>query len=136
MDNRLVSFLGQLWKLETLADGSVKIQFITQEVSGEEVADILHYRKKMVYVIVGEDMINEIPRQLGDKLKKDMAATGHGTPSVQMRKALYIAYKANDNLTKSMKFEEYYTMKMQEFVEHIYSKVDAQNEKKQDTKEA
>lgn len=83
----------------------------------------------MVYVLVGEDMINEIPRQLGEKIKKDMAATGHGTPSQQMRKALYIAWSSNEDLKRELTYEEYYVMKMEEFVTFIYSKIDAEKEK-------
>ncbi len=115
-------------KIETLVDGSIKIQFITQEMSGDEVAEVLQFRNRMVYVLVGEDTINEIPRQVGEKLKKQMAATGKGTPSENMRKALYLLWKSNTELNSSMKFEEYYDLKMEEFTTFIYKKLDEKKE--------
>lgn len=129
-ENRpIVSFCGQMGKVETLVDGSIKIQFITQEMDGDEIAEVLHYRNKMVYVLVGEDTINEIPRQVGERLKKQMAETGAGTPSENMRKALYLTRKANPSLNNSIKFPEYYDLKMEEFTAFIYKKLDEAKDK-------
>lgn len=128
-NNTIVTFLGQMGKIETLVDGSIKIQFLTQEMSGDEIAEVLQYRNKMVYVIVGEDTINEIPRQVGEKLKKQMAATGKGTPSENLRKALYLSWKANAEINGAMKFEEYYELKMEEWVAFIYNKLDESKNK-------
>lgn len=112
-------------KVETLVDGSIKIQFLTQEMQGDEIAQILHYRNKMVRVVVGEDMINEIPRQVGESLKKKMAETGKGSLSAKQRKALYLLYNSSDEIKHNMTFEEYYANRMMQNIESIYKKLDS-----------
>jgi hypothetical protein len=129
VENNIVNFLGQMGKVETLVDGSIKIQFTTQEMQGGEIADILAYRNKMVRVVVGEDKINEIPRLVGESLKKKMAETGKGSLSSKQRKALYLLYNANAELKHNMTFEEYYENRMISNIEAIYKKLDSNDGK-------
>src|SRR3990172_7788089 len=111
---------GVLEKLSTLADGSVKIHFNTQELDNSNAATLFQFRGKYVKFLISdtnisspeEILIDEVKIQDGRKLK---------TKSQRLRAVLFRYF---EQVKPDVEFEKFYEEKMESLIEHFKSKLE------------
>ena len=98
-------------RISTLKDRSMKITFVTQEVSKDAGAELLDLQSKLGWLIFSANDVNEI------ELPEDPAADFRGeekTPSQRLRNVIYRYW---EKLGKPGDFGDYYRAAINRFVE-------------------
>lgn len=104
-----------LTRISFLKDGGVSLGFSTNELSDEEKILLSKYYQKFGWLLFRENELTteDIPTEDADFEGK--------TPSKRLRAALFVYWKQKG---KQEDFEDFYRGKMNEFVEHIKTKLD------------
>lgn len=109
-----VQFPAQLTKMETRADGSIKVIIETQELSGDKAAMLFNYRNALGYVTFTPNAIDEV------EVPKEKVAHEGKSPSERMRGVLWHLW---DNGDKSLTFDQYYRNQMERIIETLKDKL-------------
>jgi len=104
-----------LTRISFLKDGGVSLGFSTNELSDEEKVLLSKYYQKFGWLLFRENELTaeDIPTEDADFEGK--------TPSKRLRAVLFVYWKQKG---KEGDFEDFYRVKMNEFIEHIKTKLD------------
>lgn len=97
-------------KATTMKDGSIKVQFETQEENPESIANLFSLRNKMGWLIFAPNEVEEVD------LPEDPASMGRNakTPSQRLRSVLFLNW---DRMGRKMEFGDYYKREMEKIIE-------------------
>lgn len=117
----MISFPAYVSKVMTMADSSVRIQFDTQELPPEKMAEVFASHKTMgiVAFIPAVDDLDDMDRRYLETL--DSKLKGDGSRSKQMRTELYKLWQRSD-LPLDVTFENFYDDRMELLINQIKNK--------------
>jgi hypothetical protein len=113
---KAVQFPAQLQNLTTKVDGSIKVTIETQELNGQDMADLFAYRNLLGYVTFtpNAESIVEVPKEnVGDMGK---------SPAQRLRGVLFVAWQQSDK--KFDTFQQYYDIQMERIINQIKDRLD------------
>lgn len=115
---KAVQFPAQLSKIETRVDGSIKLSIETQELIGQEMAELFSYRNQVGYVTFtpNPETTIEVPEINADT---DMGKS----PGERLRAVLYVMYEQSGK-KKFDTFSQFYTVKMEQIINQIKDKLE------------
>lgn len=103
-------------KVSTLVDGSVKAEFVTQELGDKDCAALMGLRKKVGWLIFAPQNTEiEIPRESPVEFKGDK------TPSQRLRGVLYRLWEQGK---QEMTSDEFYKVQMAKLIDHFKAKLE------------
>ena len=114
---KAVQFPSQLTKLETRVDGSIKVSIETQELSGQDMADLFAYRGQLGYTTFTpnpETKIDVPELQVEDNSK---------SPSQRLRNVLYVKWEQSGKKVDT--YSQYYDMQMERIINQIKDTLEA-----------
>lgn len=109
-----------IMKIQTLADQSLKLDVITQELSPESNAELFNYKGKLGWVLFKEKEIK--PEDLKDIPELEPEFKQEKTPSQRLRNVIYRFWEQQTD--KLISFNEYYKMQMEYLIEQYKSKLE------------
>lgn len=110
-----------LASFRSLKDKTIKIEFETNELTPEQLAEIGLNNQSFGYLAFKKDDFRSEQLKIIDELKADYEDKSK-TPSKRLRDVLFIAWKQHPE--SYAKFEDYYRFKMEKFINHVKSKLD------------
>lgn len=115
---KAIQFPAQLSKIETRVDGSIKLSIETQELIGQEMAELFSYRNLVGYVTFtpNAEVKVEVPEINADT---DMGKS----PSERLRAVLYVAYEQSGK-KKYDTFTQFYTVYMEKIINQVKDKLE------------
>jgi len=113
---KAVQFPSQLTKLETRVDGSIKVIIETQELSGNDMADLFAYRGQLGYTTFtpNAETIVDVPEEKVNDNSK--------SASQRLRNVLYIAWEKTGKKVDT--FTMYYDMQMERIINQIKDRLE------------
>ena len=120
----MINFLiieAELEKIGTLKDGSININFHTQELSPEKGGQLLAIRKKLVYLAIKTENFNEGEKLIISELEAEINEVGK-TPSKRLRNVLFRTWEQNPEGYKD--FNLFYIAKMESIINHLKGKLE------------
>ena len=109
-----------LASFRSLKDKTIKIEFETNELTPEQLAEIGLHSQAFGYLAFKKDEFKSEQIQLIDELKADYEDRTK-TPSKRLREVLFVAWKQSPEGYE--RFEDYYRYRMEVFIDHIKSKL-------------
>lgn len=110
-----------LSSFRSLKDKTIKIEFETNELTPEQLAEIGLHNQSFGYLAFKKDEFKSEQIQIIDELKADYEDKTK-PPSKRLRDVLFIAWKQHSEDYKE--FEDYYRYKMGKFINHVKSKLE------------
>jgi hypothetical protein len=114
---KAVQFPSQLTKLETRVDGSIKVILETQELNGQDMADLFAYRGQLGYTTFTPNPETAIV--VPDIRVEDNSKS----PAQRLRNVLYILWEQQGK-TKFDTFEMWYNVNMERIISQIKDRLD------------
>lgn len=111
--------VGTVETLGTRADGTIKINFGTQEMDADSAGKLFHFRGKYCKMLLSDTEITELEANLIDAEK--IEGTKKKTQSQRLRACLYRAWEQSG---LSIEFDDYYRTEMERFIETVKSKLE------------
>jgi hypothetical protein len=111
---------GQLEGYRSLKDKTLKITFETQEPTPEQLVSIAGLSQRFGFIAFKEDTFKEKEKEMLESLESTYKETGK-TKGQRLRGVLYRNFEL-DNLGYKV-FDDYYSRKMEEIIEHYKSKL-------------
>lgn len=99
-------------------DRSVTLKFETRELTAEEFQTIMAFQNTEGWLLFSQNQISI------EHVPKSEASLDLKSPSERMRSALYALYKQESQKMFVGTFESYYKGKMEQYIEHIISKLE------------
>lgn len=113
----MIKLTGYFTRFGSRADGSASLAFTTQELSGEEYANLKEHQNQFGHILFKENefTLNDIPKEeaVEDKGK---------TPSRRLRAVLYAL--AKDKKIPDEKFEDFYKRCVERFIQQVKDELD------------
>jgi hypothetical protein len=97
-------------KISTLADGSIKLEFVTPELPAEETAVLFSIRKSQGWLLFSENELNE------QDIPKEQAEVGEKSPSARLRAVMHVYWEQQG---RKGTFESFYRHNMERLIEQI-----------------
>lgn len=110
-----------LSSFRSLKDKTIKIEFETNELNPEQLAEIGLHNQSFGYLAFKKDEFRTEQIQVLDELKAGYEDKTK-TPSKRLRDVLFIAWKQQPE--GYHEYEDYYRYKMEKFINHVKSKLD------------
>lgn len=107
-------------KVETLADNSLKLSVVTQELAPESETEIFKYRNKLGWFVFKEETIKE--EDLKDLPEIEPEFKGQKSPSERLRNIIWVYWDSKTN--KSKPFETFRLEYMEKLIQSIKDKLD------------
>ena len=104
--------------VSTLSDGSFKISVGTPEMSDEEGAVLLSFRKKQGYMLFSETSVSEKDLEVPEV---ETEFPQDKSPSQRLRNALYVLWETKTD--KSKPFETLYREQMEKIINKVKDKL-------------
>lgn len=111
-----VQFSSQLTKLETRVDGSIKVSIETQELSGQDMADLFAYRGQLGYTTFTPNPETKID------VPESKVEDNSKSPSQRLRNCLYIMWEQSGK--KIDTFSQYYDIQMERIINQVKDKLE------------
>ena len=98
--------------VKTLADKSIKISVVTQELTGEQMAELFKLHDKYGYFLFSESAMTDT-----DVPEAPVEFKSDKSPSQRLRSVLFVYWEKNTS--KSKPFDEFYKAWMNKKIEEI-----------------
>jgi hypothetical protein len=115
----MILIAGQIEGLSTRKDKTIKINFGTQELTPNEVADLFKFNQSFCYVALKQEPFSKIETDSIESLKTEYEDIK--TPSQRLRAILYRNFEQESDGYKD--FNSYYIGKMESLCNHFKSKL-------------
>lgn len=115
---KAVQFPAQLQTLTTKVDGSIKISLETQELSGQDMAELFSYRNLLGYVTFTPNLESRID------VPETPVEDNSKSQGQRMRSVLYILWEQQGK-KKFDTFAQYYDVQMERMINQLKDKLDA-----------
>lgn len=113
--SKKVTAPAQVSKVSTLADGSVKLEVITQELPANEMATLFDLRKDMGWFLFASNPLVE------QDVPDEKAEVGQKTQSQRLRGALYVLWEQRN---KPGTFETFYRTNLENIINRVKEELD------------
>ena len=110
----------ELEKIGTLKDGTININFHTQELSPEDFGQLFSMRNKLVYLSIKPELFNEGEKLIISELEAEISEVGK-TPSQRLRSVLYLNWKQNNEGFKDANL--HYLHYIEKIIQHYKTKL-------------
>lgn len=103
-------------KIETLADGSIRLKVGTQELGAEDATELFEQRGKLGWMLFSPNTVSEaeVPEESAKEFKTDK------TPSQRLRAVLYAAWQQRK---PGGDWQDYYERQMGRIIEYVKDKL-------------
>lgn len=115
MAGRQVQFGAVVDSLATKKDGSIKVVIETQELHGNDIAELLEYRLKPVYVTLTESAVDEV------EVPDEPVEKGRKTQAQRLRGVIYRVWESKGSKEDP---EDFYRRTMEKLIEMYKEKLD------------
>lgn len=112
---------GQILKVETLADKSIKVTLVTQELSGDKAGQIIGIAHQHVYFAIKPEPFLKPDIAAVESLKVDMDDTKIKSPSRRLRDVLFVLHQQDNGGIED--FEVFYVTRMERLIKQIKDKL-------------
>ena len=111
-----VQFPAQLQTLTTKVDGSIKVVLETQELNGQDMADLFAYRNLLGYVTFtpNAETVIEVPKEVVGDMGK--------SPAQRLRSVLFLLWQQSDK--KFDTFQQFYDVNMERIINQLKDRLD------------
>ena len=106
---------GYFQRFGSRADGSASLSFVTNELNGDDFAELRKHQNEFGYIMFKANPFSE------SDIPKEVAENSSKTPSKRLRSVLWVWWEQQG---KQGSFEAFYTDKMEKAIENIKSKLD------------
>jgi hypothetical protein len=103
-------------RLQTMADGTLRLIVDCQEADSETDAALLSLRRELLWLLFVRQGATEEPEQPPAAPKKEK---GQKTPSQEMREAIWRQWKKRPHLAQAQEWEDYYRDYMSELIRQV-----------------
>jgi len=110
----------QLEKIGTLKDGTISVNFHTQELTPEDFGQLFSMRSKLVYLAIKPELFNDKEKSIIGELEAEISDIGK-TPSQRLRSVLYLNWKQNNEGFKDSNL--HYLHYIEKIIEHYKNKL-------------
>jgi hypothetical protein len=115
---KAVQFPAQLQTLTTKVDGSIKISLETQELSGQDMAELFSYRNLLGYVTFTPNLETKID------VPETPVEGNSKSPSQRLRGVMFVLWEQQGK-NKFDTFAQYYDVQMERMINQLKDKLDA-----------
>lgn len=113
--SKKVTAPAQVSKVSTLADGSVKLEVVTQELPANEMATLFDLRKDMGWFLFASNPLTE------QDVPEEKAEVGEKTPGQRLRAVLHVLWKQRGGHGTS---EAFYRTNMENIINQVKEQLD------------
>jgi len=111
--------VGTVESLGTRQDGTIKINFGTQEMESEDAGKLFHFRNKYCKLLLTDDNITDFEANLVSA--EAITGTKKKSSSQRLRAVLYRLFEQTG---LQIDFEDYYRTELERIIEHFKGKLD------------
>lgn len=105
-------------KIETMADGGVKVTVVTNELSPKDGADLFALNGKFGYAYISPQLVSRDEIEKVDKLDPDLPGRSQ---SERIRNSLFVLF--TQDAEGFANFDDYYHAKTEKIIQHLKSKI-------------
>ena len=116
---KAVQFPAQLQKIATRVDGSINISLETQELSGNDMAELFSYRNALGYVTFTPNLVGKV--EVPESPVEDMGKS----PSQRMRAVLFVMWEQSGK-KKFDTFAQFYDVNMERLINQLKERLEAE----------
>lgn len=113
---------GQILKVETLADKSIKVTLVTQELSGEKAGQLIGVAHQHVYFALKAEAFLKDELAAVENMRADLNDTKVKSPSKRLRDVLFRLWEQNNDGIQD--WELFYVTRIDRIVQQIKDKLE------------
>jgi len=117
----MVIIPGQIEKVETRSDRTVKVVLATNELTPHRASEVFGLLQKFCYIAFKVDDFKSDETELLESLESDYEDKGK-TQGQRIRSVLFVLWKQDNEGFKE--FNDYYKNKTEKYINHLKGKID------------